>query len=283
MTIFDWCRHCGDHGPMTEEHLPPRVAGNQSPVTMYNEQNGALTVLRSFERGHTIPSLCRADNNNASHRGLPEAYALWRDDSIGHLKEAAAAFHQVSGRAPNDLFSITARDGGAFMLPMEHGTRLGSEHITNLNPGKIVRQLLGMMLAVQDTRYLFDAHPQLTAAYRSNEPASIEPFALHVALADAGLCYFRDGAVSVSVSLTGQGATSIEFWAVSFPPFLIFLTSGPEAPIEATRVDEWLAYPLSRAFSKRDRKVRYPIANRGELLVSKLYQDQQTLKVMGGP
>ncbi|MFJ2116542.1 hypothetical protein ACIOEX_32465 [Streptomyces sp. NPDC087850] len=282
MTIFDWCRHCGSHGPMTEEHLPPKVAGNKSPITVYSEQDGALTVLRNFEAGHTIPSLCNADNNKASHRGLPEAYALWRDDTIGHLREAAAAFHQVSGQPHNDLFFIAAREGGAFTLPMEHGTKLGSEHITNLNPGKIVRQVLGMMLAVQDTRYLLDTQPQLAAAYHSDGPTSIEPFALHLALANSGLCYFRNGVLSVSVSLTGQGTSSTEFWAVSFPPFLIFLTSGPKAPIEATRIDHWLEYPVSRAFSKRDRKMRYPIAYPRELLVAKLYQDQRRLEEMGG-
>lgn len=266
---------------MTEEHLPPRVAGNQSPITVYNEQNGALMVLRSFEHGHTIPSLCRADNNKASHRGLPEAYALWRDDTIGHLQEAAAAFHHATGQPHNDLFFVT-RESGAFTLPMEHGTKLGSEHITNLNPGKIVRQVLGMMLAVQDTRYLLDTQPQLTAAYHSDEPTSIEPFTLHLALANSGLGYFRNVVLSVSVNLTGQGESSTEFWAVAFPPFLIFLTSGPKAPIEATRIDHWLEYPVSRAFSKRDRKVRYPIANPRELLVAKLYQDQQTLEEMGG-
>lgn len=268
---------------MTEEHLPPRVAGNQSRVTMYNEEDGALTVLRRFEAGHTIPSLCGEDNNRASHRGLPEAYALWRDDTIGHLRAAAAAFHHVSGQPHNDLFSIPAKEGGAIMLPMEHGTQLGSEHITNLNPGKIVRQVLGMMLAVQDTRYLLDKQPQLSAAYHSDEPASIEPFALHLALINSGgLGYFRNGVLSVSVSLVGKGSSSTEFWAIAFPPFLILLTSGPKAPIEATRIDHWLEYPVSRAFSKRDRKVRYPIANRRELLVAKLYQDQQTLEEMGG-
>ncbi|MGW3399955.1 hypothetical protein [Streptomyces hydrogenans] len=281
MTIFDWCRHCGSHGPMTEEHLPPRVAGNQSPVTMYGGQGGALTVLRSFSHGHTIPSLCKADNNRASHRGLPEAYALWREDTIGHLREAAAAFHHASGQPHNDLFSIAAKDGGAFMLPMEHGTKLGSEHITNLNPGKIVRQVLGMMLAVQDTRYLLDKQPQLAAAYHSDESTSIEPFTLHLALANSGLCYFRNVVQSVSVSLTGQGASSTEFWTVSFPPFLIFLASGPTAPIEAARIDHWLEYPVGRAFTKRDRKVRYPIADRRELLVAKLYQDLQRLDEMG--
>lgn len=267
---------------MTEEHLPPRAAGNTSPTAVYNEQDGVFAVLRSFESGHTIPSLCRADNNQASDRGLPQAYALWRDDTIGHLQEAAAAFHHVTGQPHNDMF-FAIREGGAFRLPMEHGTKLGSERIVNLNPGKIVRQVLGMMLAVQDTRYLLDTHPQLAAGYYSDEPTSIEPFALHVALANGGLSYFRNAAVSMSIDLTGRGEdSSTSFWAVAFPPFLIFLTSGSKAPIEASRIDQWLEYPLNCAFNKRDRKVSYPIADPRELLVSKLYQDQQALGEMGG-
>jgi hypothetical protein len=266
---------------MTEEHLPPRVAGNKSPITVYNEQDGGLTVLRSFEGGHTVPSLCATDNTNASDRGLPQAYALWRNDTIGHLQEAAAAFHQVSGKPHNDMF-FAVRKSGAFILPMEHGTKLGSAHIVNLNPGKIVRQVLGMMLAVQNRRYLLDTQPQLAAAYRTDEPASIEPFALHVALANCGLGYFRDAVLSVSIDLTGDSKSrTTEFWAVAFTPFLILLTNGPKAPIEATRIDQWLDYPVGLAFNKHDRKVRYPIADPRKLLVSKLYQDQQTLEQMG--
>src|SRR5262245_13012292 len=121
---------------MTEEHLPPRTAGNTSPVNVYNEQDGVFTVLRSFSGGHTIPSLCETDNSKASDRGLPKAYALWQDDTVGHIQEAAAAFHHATGRPHNDIFFV-AREDGAFTLPMEHGTRLGSKHIVNLNPGKI--------------------------------------------------------------------------------------------------------------------------------------------------
>lgn len=267
---------------MTEEHLPPKVAGNTSPTTVYTEQDGALVVLRSYHEGHTIPSLCTADNNGASDRGLPQSYALWRSDTVGHLQEAAAAFHQATGQPHNDIFHVM-RTEGAVILPMEHGRGLGTAHIVNLNPGKIARQVLGMMLAVQNTRYLLDTHPQLAAAYFSDGPASIEPFALHVALANGGLAYFRDAVRSVSVDLTGHGTnSSTEFWAVAFPPFLIFLTSGPEAPIEATRIDQWLANPVRTAFSKRDRKVRYPIADPRALLVQKLYQDQAALDPSGG-
>lgn len=133
---FDWCRHCGQHEQMTEEHLPPKSAGNNSPIDLYNEQEGALIVLRSFQEGHTIPSLCEEHNNKASQRGLPQAYALWHNDVIGHLNQAAVAFHRTSGHPPNDLWLVVKPDE-AFSLPMEHGTKLGSDRIVNLHPGRI--------------------------------------------------------------------------------------------------------------------------------------------------
>ncbi|MDI1463363.1 hypothetical protein QEZ54_20480 [Catellatospora sp. KI3] len=277
MTIFDWCRHCGVHKPMTEEHLPPRAAGNASPITVYTERDGMLAVLRSYQDGHTIPSLCLACNNGAGDRGLPQAYALWRDDTIGHLQRAAAGFHHVTGQPHNDMFWVF-KDTGAFTLPMEHGRGLGTEHLVTLNPSRIIRQVLGMIMAVQDSRHLLDVYPQLVSAYRSDKPASIEPLTVHVALANVDLGYFRNGVLSVSVDLTGQAtSSSTQFWAVAFPPFLIFLANGSKPPIEATRIDQWLAYPAGNAFSKRDRKIVYPIADPRELLVRKLYQDQAAL------
>jgi hypothetical protein len=145
-----------------------------------------------------------------------------------------------------------------------------------------------MILAVQGTRHLLDSHPQLAAAYHSDEPASIEPFALHVALANAGLNYFKDVLVSGSIDLIGQGGIKGRFsttrsWMISFPPFLIFLTSGPKAPIDATCINQWLGYPVSHAFSKKDRKVSYPIADPSALLVRKMYQDRHTLLRMERP
>jgi hypothetical protein len=281
VTISDWCRHCGTHGPMTEEHLPPKVAGNTSPVTVYTEQDGVLAILRSYRDGHTIPSLCAACNNGASDRGMPQAYARWHDDTIGHLREAAAAFHYVTGQPHHDMFSVV-KATGAFTLPMEHGHMLGRERIVNLNPGKIVRQVLDMLLAVQDSRHLLDTDPQLTAAYFSDQPASIEPVTLHVALADAGLAYSRSGVLSALVDLTGAGSSNSEFWVIAFPPFLIFLVNGPTAPIEATPIDQWLAYPVGRGFNRGERKVVYPIADPRTLLVAKLYQDQAALEQLGG-
>jgi hypothetical protein len=277
---FDWCRHCGQREQMTEEHLPPKSTGNNSPINLYTEQNGALIVLRSFQEGHTIPSLCNKCNNKASQRGLPQAYELWRKDVIGHLMQAAAVFHHASGRPPDDLWLLTQPDG-AFNLPMEHGTELDSDRIVNLHPGRIVRHALGMILAVQGSRYLLDNHSQLAIAYHSDEPTTIEPFTLHVALANAGPVYFKDVLLSASIDLTGSDkSSSTPCWLLCFPPFLIALTEGLQPPIEATRIDQWFTYPTSQFFNKRDRRVSYPIADQRTFPVRILYQDRGRLPQM---
>jgi hypothetical protein len=152
----------------------------------------------------------------------------------------------------------------------------------NLNPGKIVRQVLGMMLAVQDTPATcwthgpsWPLHTTPTSRTRSNRSrctwrSSTPAWALP-----------KRGAIRVDEPHR-PGREQHRVLAGAFPPFLIFLTSGPKAPVEATRIDHWLEYPASRAFSKRDRKNRLPDCRPARIVVAKIYQDQQTLVEMGG-
>ncbi|MHA3019667.1 hypothetical protein ACXPWS_05280 [Mycobacterium sp. BMJ-28] len=268
---LDWCRHCLVYTQMTDEHLPPRAADNSSQVTLYNEQDGALVVVQSYLDGHIIPSLCASCNNLASHRGLPQAYTAWRDDVLSHLNLAAATYEYQTGGARTDLWRLQRPDGSAFRLEVEHGKDTHSKQMKNLHPGRIARQILGMILAVQESRSLHDDHPHLTSAYLSGEPTSIEPFSLHVAFADAGLNYFSSGVRAVTFDLGKGPSTDIDFWMVSFPPFLMCLVYGPKAPITATRIDQWLDQPVSAFFGKRERKISYPIANQSELLVATMY------------
>ena len=273
---FDWCRHCGADTEMTDEHLPPRATGNSVPGTLYNEQEGALVVVRSYGDGHTIPSLCKSCNTGASIRGLPQAYQAWRDDVVSNLELAAATYEDKTGGARADLWRLRMRDGGAFAIPIEHGRDTFMKTMTNLHPGRIARQVLGMTLAVQATRSLLDHNPQLKAAYYSDEAASIEPFSLHVALANAGINYFSDGVLSLQIAIETGRSTGIDFWMISFPPFLICLVDGPVAPIEATPIHQWLAHPVNTFFGRQDRNVAYPIANQAHPLVAKMYAN-------GGP
>lgn len=260
---FDWCRHCGQHKPMTEEHLPPRSAGNDSPVNLYNEQAGDLVVLRSYSEGHTIPSLCDRCNNEASNRGLPFAYKLWRKGVIDTLQQTA----KRHGRDVSH-FDIWASQ---LFVEVRHGY--------NLHPGRIVRQALGMILAVQARRHLLDDYPQLAAAYRSDGPASIAPLALHVALVGAATAYVNDALMPSTINLSGRGNTeSTSCWLLSFPPFLIILNDRQQAPITASRIDQWLEHPINYHFRKGDRSVSYPIADKRALLVSELYRGCEQLR-----
>lgn len=186
-----WCRHCGADPEMTDEHLPPRSASNSSHGTLYNEQEGALVAVRSYRDGHAIPSLCKSCNTDASIRGLPQAYQAWRDDVVSNLELAAATYEYETGGARADLWGLHKRDGGASVIPIEHGRDAFTKQMTNLHPGRIARQVLGMTLAVQSTRSLLD-NPQLKAAYFSDRAASIEPFSLHVAQEELSIPVDRD-------------------------------------------------------------------------------------------
>ncbi|MGN2638717.1 hypothetical protein ACTD5D_21600 [Nocardia takedensis] len=148
----------------------------------------------------------------------------------------------------------------------------------NLHPGRIARQILGGILAVQNTRRLLDDHPRLQAAYFSEEPASIAPFTLHVALANAGTAYLNTSASAITIDLATGSSTADECWIMAFAPFLMILVEGEMSPITATRIDHWFQRPTNQAFGRRaDRTVTYPIARRGELPVESLYQGRERL------
>ena len=256
---------------MTEEHVPPKSSGNRGPGAVYTESDGALVVLREYAEGHSVRSLCKECNNAASRRGLPQAYTAWRDDVAAILQRAGAAYAKVNHTPANDLWKAHSSDGPMY-LPMNHGTGVKPDQINNLHPGRIARQLLGMLLAVQGNRNLRDDNPQLVEAYFSDEPTSIESFAMHVALCNAGLGYTTGPATAGSIHLDNAlKVDRSDCWFLSFAPFVIVLTRGPKSPIVAKQIDGWLSQGVGQTFSKHDRRVQYPIADQRELLVNWLY------------
>lgn len=262
---------------MTSEHLPARATGNDGEVTLYQELGSVFIVLHQFAEGHALATLCRQCNNGAGERGLPQAYTAWHRDVVGHVRRCAAAYHHATGGDPEDFWALPFSGDEVFMVPMEHGRGVDPQEMTNLHPGRIARQVLGGILAVQNNRRLLDDHPQLQAAYFSDEPTSIGPFTLHVALANAGTAYLNTAATAMTFDLTTGRSTASECWIVSFPPFVMLLVNGTESPITATRIDHWFQQPVSATFGRRDRAVEYPVANRAELLVNKLYSDLERL------
>jgi hypothetical protein len=248
----DWCRHCTKVGDQTLEHLPPRSAGNDQPIRLANPPGG---IIREFTEGHAIPVLCDDCNGGASNRGLPGAYKLWRNDVIEAVK--TATIRESHGRA----FDIW---GSA--------VEVGVDHDYALHPGRVARQVLGMLLAVQDSPDLVREHPQLQAAYFSDDAASIAPLSLHVALANTNFAYLTNALVTGQMDLrTGIASHSpMRLWC--FTPFVATLLEGGPMPWPTTRIDMWLELPTSYHFRKRDRDVTYPVANRSHPVIEALYR-----------
>lgn len=188
MSAVNWCRHCGKYAVMTVEHLPPRSTGNDQPITM-RDDSGKL--VREFLDGHAIPTLCDDCNGSASRRSLPVAYKLWRIDVIDAVKSA------TSKHGRHRDFNIWRTD---LVVDVDHAYAL--------HPGRIARQVLGMVLAVQDSPELVDKYRQLREAYFSEDAASIEPLTLHVALANPDFSYMTSELLAVELDLrTGDSGS----------------------------------------------------------------------------
>lgn len=188
---------------MTREHLPPRSAGNDQALTVLD---GEGTLIREFGEGHALRTLCGGCNKGASDRRLPLAYKLWHADVVEAIKTRTAA-----ASVGSDL----DRRSGSRSVEIDHSYAL--------HPGRIARQVLGMLLAVQAGPSLTEAHPQLREAYFSEgDGQSIGPLTLHLTLADTGFGYLKNvltAYVRDPRTKTVQ-ATDIRLW--SFPPLLPF-------------------------------------------------------------
>lgn len=252
MAGTDWCRHCRSVTAMTLEHLPPRSAGNDQPVHLVDDEG---TVLQAFEDGHAIPTLCKACNGGASHRGLPAAYKLWRQEVIAAIESTTAT--ESAGKAFN-IWRTTLD------VPVEHGY--------SLHPGRIARQILGMVLAIQGSPELHHRYPQLQAAYLSSGPWSIGPLTLQLALANTDFRYFTSELAAVTLNTHSGTSAVLGMHVWCFAPFLVALVEGDAPPWAALRIDPWLELPTTYHFRKRDRKCSYPIADRSNLLVQMMYQ-----------
>ena len=252
MSTIDWCRHCLMNAVMTLEHLPARSAGNDKPTRMCNDTG---TIVQDFRDGHAIPTLCGDCNGGASRRNLPGAYKFWRNEVIEAVRSTTAR------QRPRPSFNI-----------WRTGLVVDVDHTYVLHPGRVVRQVLGMVLAVQATRDLVDRLPQVREAYFSEDASSIEPLTLHVALANTNFSYFNSELRAVETDLrTGESsATAMHMWC--FTPFVAVLAQGDKAPWPAARIDHWLPHPTSYHFQKRDRRVSYPIADRSDPMISQLYE-----------
>lgn len=127
---------------MTREHIPPDSTGNDSPVGRIDRPfdiDAIVTEVAEWNEGHVVRTLGRKCNSRASDWGYVSEYRKWHD----HFKAA-----HVAGRTTKlDPF----RGATAFSIDLPYDAM----------PARMIRQTIGMFLAVQESEILFASSTQL--------------------------------------------------------------------------------------------------------------------------
>ncbi|MGE0178062.1 MAG: hypothetical protein AB7G17_13720 [Phycisphaerales bacterium] len=127
---------------MTDEHVPPRSTGNDEPVRLIEDPfdlQGVLRQVAEWDEGHVVRTLDGRCNGRASAWGYVKEYRRWHDlFKEAHVAARATRIDPFRGAQP---FSID--------LPYD------------VMPARFVRQVVGLVLAVQESPQLFVGAPQL--------------------------------------------------------------------------------------------------------------------------
>ena len=241
---------------MTEGHLPQRSVGNDSPTTSYVHLPSApnSSPLATWREGHTAPVLCEGCNSRANHFGYPTEFKLWYEFVIAQLK----AYVDQNGTDPLNEPYLDIR------VPYDR------------MPGRFVRQVIGNLLATQDSEQLFASYPALALLIgpdpknmkHTHGPLDIAPLHLFMALANRNTLMTRVPFATVTTHLldrTTAGlfvpprSSSVGF-GVAFvvSPFAFILADRSFPGIENLRIDPWTHMDVHERLTKRDLTIRVP-------------------------
>src|SRR5438046_1262491 len=90
---LSWCRHCGEAGEMTDEHVPPRSTGNADPVGLLADPLDPKSIVRQvaeWREGHVVDTLDKRCNGRASNWGYVKEYRQWHELFVEHAKRIVA-------------------------------------------------------------------------------------------------------------------------------------------------------------------------------------------------
>lgn len=239
--------------------MPQRSVGNCDETAAYVHQLGALKVapIGRWRDGHTAPVLCESCQARPSKKnfGYPREFKAWYEFVIAQLRD------------------YVSRSGGADPLGEPY---LDIEVPYDRMPGRFVRQVIGNVLAAQDSEWLLASHPQLgmlmasdpTNPRRPHEPLDIAPLQLFMALANRTTVIARAPTAIVTTQIGDSmssglwipaGTSSIAMvvpYVVS--PFAFVLTDRVIPGIDGFRIGAWTRKGVHERLPRRERKVRVP-------------------------
>ena len=240
---------------MTDEHVPPKSTGNEDPVQLIEDPFDLQSVLRQvaeWDEGHVVRTLDGRCNGRASDWGYVKEYRQWHDVfKVAHVAGRATRVDPFRGAHP---FSIE--------LPYD------------LMPARFVRQVVGMLLAVQESPELFAGSPQLADLIGGDpdddeQPRSaglpIEPLHLYVSVYSGAWAYGTCPLTSLTIDLrpsplivpAGARAREADLYLLALAPFVFVAASEPQQNVGLS-ISEWTTWDRSQRPGRRERSLNVP-------------------------
>lgn len=240
---------------MTREHVPPASTGNDQPVRQIEDpfdRNVVLREVAEWREGHVVRTLDDGCNQRASDWGHVGEYGRWHDLFV--------AAH-VNGRTTR-IDPYRGVDQFRIELPYD------------VMPARFVRQVVGMLLAVQVSERLFAQHPRL-AELIDGDPAdpsraregglSIEPLRLYMSVYSGKWAYETFPITFGSIPLTstpliapaGSRVSESEIYLLALAPFVFLASDTPQETL-GLDISAWTTWDRNRRLARHQLHLEVP-------------------------
>lgn len=211
------CRVCGFDAGLEFDHVPPKSAFDGNPAELFGLEDW-LGRGRGDKRSAGPYTLCRECSDTASELYLPE-FRRWCRLGAGLIERGA----------PDAVLNATARPTWT------------SAELYEVKPGRFVKQVMTMLLAIAPSDFLAGGHAELgeyaQEPRRRGLPAGYE---LYLALYRGPFTRFVGYSARMNVATGGTD----ELLELACPPFSCVLSLTGDAGIETTNITDFAELPL---------------------------------------
>jgi hypothetical protein len=241
---------------MTREHVPPKSAGNSDQFRRLEDPfdpQSAAAEVGEWKEGHTVSTLCDPCNKRASQWKYVAEYRRWFEHFVATARKIARERGGADPLLDNAPFEIE--------LPYD------------AHPARFIRQVVGMILAIQSDHLSFASYPELSSLIGSDEidprkrrrdGIDISPVRIAMAV-DNGVFAFLPTAAAITVKTPPQqqlwtpvsAQSSLDNFAmVRWSPFAFFITDGEPHP--GLDVTDWTQWSVDRRPTRQERRLAVP-------------------------
>lgn len=261
---------------MTDEHVPPKSTGNDEAVRLVEDPfdlGGVLAEVAEWGEGHVVRTLDLRCNGRASDWGYVKEYRRWHD----LFKEA-----HVAGRARR-------------VDPFRGDRPWSIELPYDVMPARFLRQVAGMLLAVQASPDLFAGSPQLADLIGGDlddaeKPRAggltIEPMHVYLSVYSGCWSYVSAPITSLTIDMTPTAlvvplearARAVDVYVLALAPF-VFVASTAQLDNLGLDVSDWAAWERSQRPRRSERLLHIPTVDMMEPgLRAMLYPDDYVVR-----